>query len=112
MTDNVTIMGVRLDNLAEKEVVEHIVSCAERGEGGRMLNINVDNLRLTVADPAVRRLIADAHLVLADGMPIMWAARLQRTPLKQRVAASEAIWPLCSEAAKKGMGIFLLGAPP
>jgi N-acetylglucosaminyldiphosphoundecaprenol N-acetyl-beta-D-mannosaminyltransferase len=77
-----------------------------------MVNINVDNLRLTVADPAVRRLVADAHLVLADGMPIMWASRLQGTALKQRVAASEAIWPLCSEAAKKGMGIFLLGAPP
>lgn len=111
-TAAVTLMGVHLDNLSQQESVDHIVSSASRGEGGRMVNVNVDVLRLVVADPAVRQLMADADLVLADGMPIMWAGRLQGTPLKQRVAASEAIWPLCSEAATRGMSVFLLGAPP
>jgi N-acetylglucosaminyldiphosphoundecaprenol N-acetyl-beta-D-mannosaminyltransferase len=105
-------MGVKLDNLSQQESVDYVVSCASSGEGGRVVNINVDVLRLMVADPAVHQVIADADLVLADGMPIMWASRLQGTPLKQRVSASEAIWPLCSEAASRGMGVFLLGAPP
>jgi N-acetylglucosaminyldiphosphoundecaprenol N-acetyl-beta-D-mannosaminyltransferase len=105
-------MGVQLDNLSQREAVDHIMSCASRGEGGRMVNINVDVLRLMVADPAVRQVIAEADLVLADGVPIMWASRIQGAPLKQRVAASDAIWPLCSEAASRGMGVFLLGAPP
>ena len=65
MTDNVTLMGVRLDNLSEEEVVGHIVSYAARGEGGRMVNINVDVLRLIVTDPEVRRLMAGAELALA-----------------------------------------------
>ncbi len=77
-----------------------------------MVNINVDVLRLMVTDPAVLQVIAGADLVLADGVPIMWASRIQGTPLEQRVAASELIWPLCSEAASTGMGVFLLGAPP
>jgi len=111
-TVTVTVMGVQLVNLSQQEAVDHIVSCASRGEGGRMVNINVDVLRLMVADPAVRQVIGEAELVLADGMPIMWASRLQGTPLKQRVAASEAIWPLCSEAASRRMAVFLLGAPP
>jgi len=108
----VTLMGVRLDDLSEKEVVGHIVSRAERGDGGRMVNINVDVLRLIVTDPEVRRLMAGAELSLADGMPILWASRVQGTPIGHRVPTSEAIWPICGAAASSGIGVFLLGAPP
>ena len=40
-----------------------------------------------------------ATLRTADGMPLIWASRLQRTPLPERVAGSDLIWSLTARAA-------------
>ncbi len=43
-------------------------------------------------------------------MPLVWASRLQGTPLPERVAASELIYPLAERAAERGHTFYLLGA--
>jgi N-acetylglucosaminyldiphosphoundecaprenol N-acetyl-beta-D-mannosaminyltransferase len=51
-------------------------------------------------------------LMLADGMPLVWARRLQATPFPRRVASSELVLSLTAAAAKAGASIFLLGGNP
>jgi N-acetylglucosaminyldiphosphoundecaprenol N-acetyl-beta-D-mannosaminyltransferase len=108
----ITLMSVRLDNLSEEEAAEHVVSAAQRGEGGRLVNPNVDVLRQVVSDGSLRPLLQSADLVLPDGMPLLWAARLQGSPLKERVPVSEAINTLCVKASERDVGVFLLGGSP
>lgn len=104
--------GVPLDAVDMASTVQRIVTDARLGSGGRMANVNVDTLRLALEDPELRRTLESCELVMADGMPIVWAARLQGTPVPERVAASEMIWPACEEAADQGVGVFLLGGSP
>jgi N-acetylglucosaminyldiphosphoundecaprenol N-acetyl-beta-D-mannosaminyltransferase len=47
--------------------------------------------------------------VVADGMPLVWAARGR---LPQRVAGSDLVPALCERAAERGHRVFLLGAAP
>jgi N-acetylglucosaminyldiphosphoundecaprenol N-acetyl-beta-D-mannosaminyltransferase len=108
----ITLMSVRLDNLSEEEAAERVVSAAERGEGGRLVNPNVDVMRQVASDSSLRPLLQGADLVLPDGMPLLWAARLQGSPLKQRVPVSEAINTVCVKASQRGVGVFLLGGSP
>lgn len=108
----VRLLGVRLDNLSESEVVDHVVRAAAAGRGGWMVNPNVDVMRQIVTDQALRQLVSGADLVVADGMPLLWAAALQGSPLKQRVPVSEAIEPICQAAAELDVGVFLLGGSP
>jgi N-acetylglucosaminyldiphosphoundecaprenol N-acetyl-beta-D-mannosaminyltransferase len=108
----VSLMGLQLHNVTEPEVVHRIVTSASRGQGGWMATPNVDILRQTTRDPALRRLVGQADLVVADGMPLVWASRLQGDPLKARVPGSEAINGLCREAARAGIGVLLLGGSP
>jgi N-acetylglucosaminyldiphosphoundecaprenol N-acetyl-beta-D-mannosaminyltransferase len=108
----ITLMSVRLDNLSEEEAAERVVSAAERGEGGRLVNPNVDVMRQVASDSSLRPLLQGADLVLPDGMPLLWAARLQGSPLKQRVPVSEAINTVCVKASQRGVGTFLLGGSP
>jgi N-acetylglucosaminyldiphosphoundecaprenol N-acetyl-beta-D-mannosaminyltransferase len=105
-------MSVQLDNLSEEQAAEHVVASAQRGEGGRVVNPNVDVLRQLFSDDALRPLVEEADLVLPDGMPLLWAARLQGSPLKERVPVSEAIHTLCHKAALRDVGVFLLGGSP
>jgi exopolysaccharide biosynthesis WecB/TagA/CpsF family protein len=56
--------------------------------------------------------VSEAELVVADGMPLIWASRIQGTPLPQRVAGSDLILTLSAAAAKAGRSIYLLGGAP
>ncbi len=73
---------------------------------------NVDILRRIARTPEFRKLCQGATLYLADGMPIVWASRLQGTPLPERVAGSTLVNSLSQSAAQKGFSVFLLGGDP
>lgn len=70
---------------------------------------NLDHLRRLTLDGAFRSLCEQADIRVADGMPLVWASRIQGTPLPERVAGSSLIWTLSAAAAMRGKSIFLLG---
>ncbi|HEY6749507.1 MAG TPA: WecB/TagA/CpsF family glycosyltransferase, partial [Mycobacteriales bacterium] len=106
------LAGVELHALDEAATIEHIMGALEIGKGGWLVNPNVDVLRQIDRDPAIRRLVDQATLVVADGAPLEWAARLAGTPLPPRVPGSTMIWSLSKAAARSGRSVFLLGGAP
>jgi exopolysaccharide biosynthesis WecB/TagA/CpsF family protein len=109
----ISLLGIPIDALTEKEVVDRIISDWRRGRGGWVVTPNLDHLRILCRRPELKHTIAEAAtLLIADGMPLVWAARLQGTPLPGRVAGSELILSLTAAAAKAGASIFFLGGNP
>lgn len=105
----VRLLGVRLDDVTHEEAAARIVAGAAAGRGGWVVTPNVDVLRQLRRDRDFARLAEQADLSLADGMPLVWASRIQGTPLRGRVACSELIFPLTRAAAAAGVSMFLLG---
>lgn len=103
------LAGVVLDAVTEAACVEYVVRASRAGRGGWIATLNLDQLRLTTRSAAFAALCADATLRVADGMPLVWASRLQRTPLPERVTGSNLIWSLSAAAAEDGLRVFLLG---
>jgi N-acetylglucosaminyldiphosphoundecaprenol N-acetyl-beta-D-mannosaminyltransferase len=101
-----------IDPVTESQAIRHILDRLAAGRGGWVITPNLDHLRLYHQRPQLRPMYEDADLVLADGMPLLWASRLQKTPLPQRVAGSELIYSLTSAAATAGRSVFLLGGNP
>ncbi|MEZ0073363.1 WecB/TagA/CpsF family glycosyltransferase [Planotetraspora sp. GP83] len=108
----VAVAGVELDALTEAEVVEHVVEALHHGRGGHIVTPNVDICRAISRDAELRDLVASADLAVADGMPLVWAARLLGDPLPARVTGADLIWSLSEAAASHGFPIYLLGGPP
>src|SRR5947199_9036864 len=104
---DVQLAGVGFHAVTEAEAVSRVRAARERGEGGRILTPNVDILRQRPTAYA-----ADATLVVADGMPLVWASRLAGTPLPERVAGSSLVWSLSRALAVDGRSVFLLGGQP
>src|SRR5438270_7304683 len=104
---DVELAGVAFHALTEEATVGRVRSALARGEGGRILTPNVDILR---QDPAAYA--ADATLVVADGMPLVWASRLAGTPLPERVTGASLLWSLSYALAVGGRSVFLLGGEP
>lgn len=110
--DRIDLMGMPVDAVSESEALAAIVAALDAGRGGTVVTAHLEILRRHRTDPAVRRHFDDADLVVADGQPLVWASRIQRTPLPERVAGSELVWSLAAECALRGRSIYLLGGAP
>jgi N-acetylglucosaminyldiphosphoundecaprenol N-acetyl-beta-D-mannosaminyltransferase len=108
----IELEGLPLARLSRHEVVDQVFQALSEGIGGWIITPNVDHLRRYETDPEVRRLFGDASLVVADGVPLIWAALLQGTPLPDRVAGSDLVWLLAERAAQKSRSLYLLGGNP
>jgi N-acetylglucosaminyldiphosphoundecaprenol N-acetyl-beta-D-mannosaminyltransferase len=102
-------MGMQIDDVTEHDVVSTIGHCLSEGRGGWVITPNLEHLRRYRKDEALKEFFERADLVLADGMPLVWASKLKGTPLPARVAGSDLIWSLSMEAARRGCSIFVLG---
>jgi N-acetylglucosaminyldiphosphoundecaprenol N-acetyl-beta-D-mannosaminyltransferase len=110
--ERISLMGMPVDAVTEREAVDAIVDALRDGDGGWVITPNLDHLRHHRDSGAVRRAFADADLVLADGMPLVWASRLMGDPLPERVTGSSLIWTLSAMAAEHGRSVYLLGGTP
>ena len=108
----VELNGVKLHAVTESQVINHILSEIGSGRGGVVVTPNLDHLRRYLHDLTFGALIAEAELVVADGMPLVWASRLQGTPLPERIPGSTLISTLSAAAGAQGRSIFLLGGDP
>jgi N-acetylglucosaminyldiphosphoundecaprenol N-acetyl-beta-D-mannosaminyltransferase len=72
----------------------------------------VDFAMLARDDIEFRDVINQASLCVADGMPLVWAARLLRDPLPGRVNGTNLMYALCRDGQERHHRFFLLGAEP
>lgn len=112
MATPVNVAGFGLSRLTEQQVVATVVDALRDGQGGWVATPNVDICRAARRDPAVRELIGQASLTVADGMPLLWAARLRGTPLPERVTGASLIFSISAAAARHGQSVYLLGGEP
>ncbi|HEY0008338.1 MAG TPA: WecB/TagA/CpsF family glycosyltransferase [Tepidisphaeraceae bacterium] len=108
----VRLQSIEIHAITEKQCVEHILDALDHGIGGTVVTPNLDILRRCTHDLIFASLVSESDLVVPDGMPLIWASRLQGTPLPQRVAGSDLITTLSLAAAGRGKSIFLLGGAP
>ena len=105
----VELHGVMLHGVTEQQCVQHILEELDALRGGMVVTPNLDHLRRCVKDLNFGALVAEADLVVADGMPLVWASRIQGTPLPERVAGSNLISSLSAAAPTRQRSIFLMG---
>ncbi|MBB6635127.1 WecB/TagA/CpsF family glycosyltransferase [Cohnella thailandensis] len=106
----VKLFGIGFDNYDFDDLLAFMDRAILAGKPCYILTCNVDHLMKLQQDAHFRDVYSQATAVVADGMPIVWASRLLRTPLKQRVAGSDIMPKLGRRLAKRGYRIFLLGA--
>jgi N-acetylglucosaminyldiphosphoundecaprenol N-acetyl-beta-D-mannosaminyltransferase len=110
--DRVHLDGTGFDRITEDEVVAVVRDALAYGRGGRIVTPNIDILRRAQADARVTAYLDDADLIVADGMPLVWASRLSGTPLPERVAGSSLIWSLSEGLGRDGRSVFVVGGNP
>jgi N-acetylglucosaminyldiphosphoundecaprenol N-acetyl-beta-D-mannosaminyltransferase len=106
------LAGLAFERLSEAEVVEHVIGDIRLGRGGSVIPVNIDVSRLAAGDRELHHVISAASLIVPDGMPLLWAAKLRGSPFPERVAGASLIYSLSGAAAQEGRSIYLLGGAP
>ena len=103
---------MRVHALSESQCVARVLGDLDARRGGWIVTPNLDHIRMLQREGPLSPCYVEADLVMADGMPLVWASRLQRTPLPGRVSGSDLIWSLSAAAARSSRSIYLLGGDP
>ncbi len=110
------VLGVPIDNLTMEEALERcdafIADARLSGRTHQIATVNADFVVNSLNDPELRRILQEASMATADGMPLVWASRLLGGPIPGRVTGADLVPALAERAAQKGYSLFFLGARP
>lgn len=105
----VRIGAIAISNVTWPEAIRRAEEMISSGGEDYALTPNVDHVVQADSDPYLRRIYTECPLVLADGMPLIWASRFLGAPLKEKISGSDFLVNFCPVAAKKGYRLFFLG---
>jgi N-acetylglucosaminyldiphosphoundecaprenol N-acetyl-beta-D-mannosaminyltransferase len=105
----VVILGIPFHNVSFADTVEWVRQRVRLRRPVYIATANMDFLTQAWRDPELQRILIEADLVVADGIPIVWLSRILGYPLKERVTGSDLV-PLFAElAAREGFSVYGLG---
>lgn len=104
------ILGVPIDDVTMDETVQTIDAYIQQRSFHQVATANVNFLMNAVRDGELMGILQSCSLILPDGMPLVWASRLMRVPLRERVTGYNLVPRLARLAAERNYGIFLLGS--
>jgi exopolysaccharide biosynthesis WecB/TagA/CpsF family protein/anti-anti-sigma factor len=106
---SLSILGVPFDNVTTDQTLEAISRMIASRKPHYIATANVDFTALALYDEELRRILLDAHLVVCDGMPLVWASRWLGNALPERVAGSDLVPKLLAKAEENHWSVYFLG---
>ncbi len=110
------ILGTPIDEVNMEEAlsrVEHFVDTGRgTGKTHQIATVNADFVVKALRDVQLRQILQNADMATADGMPLVWGARLLGVPLAGRVTGADMVPALAERAADRGYSVYFLGAGP
>ena len=107
--DRLDLLGVPIDFIDMESVVARVVEAAWERRFFQIATVNLDFLVHSRRDDEVRSVLAESHINIPDGAPLVWAAQLVGRQGATRVAGADLVPLLMGVAAREGLRVFLLG---
>jgi len=109
------LMGLPFHALSQSQAIQQLWRAVRAGQP---LFLTTPNLNFAVAcrrDAAFRSSVLQSDLVVADGMPLVWASRLLGIPIRERVAGSSVFESIRNSPPPDDgpqMRVFFFGGQP
>ncbi len=106
------IMGVEFDNVSMEEAVEIGLQLMEQPGNHYVVTPNSEIVYACKEQPGLKQVLNHAALVLPDGIGVVYASRILKRPVKEKVAGIEFGTAMLQLAAERGWKVYLLGGKP
>src|SRR5262249_38076404 len=123
-TDSVELFGMNINPVRMPEAIAQLLDWVRHPDGRchYVVTPNVDHAVMFQHHAGLRSAYQDAGLVLADGFPVLVAARILRRAIPERVPGSDLVPALfksvnesnenSERSVRQPLRVFLLGAAP
>jgi N-acetylglucosaminyldiphosphoundecaprenol N-acetyl-beta-D-mannosaminyltransferase len=109
--ERLSFLECPFDPVRPEDAIERVVSwCRGPRQPHTIITMNAAVLMMMRSDPALAAAVRNGDLIVADGVPVVWASRLVGTPLPARLAGVDLMLRLLHRASTERLRIFFLGA--
>ena len=106
------IIGAPVDDVTMAETLASVEAFIADGGPHQIATVNPEFVVAAQRSAPFRVVLERADLSLPDGIGLLWAARVLRQPLRERVAGSDLVPEVARLSAWRGYRLYLLGAAP
>lgn len=110
MKARVQLFGVGVDAMTMPETVDRAFELADRGGVAQHVVLNAAKVVQMNKDSRLRETIERCDLINADGASVVWASKVLKKPLPERVAGIDLFLHIVERAAQTGHRLYFLGA--
>ena len=108
--NRINILNTSIHNLSMQETLQEVDCTIEKGEQLHHVVVNAGKIVAMQDDLQLRKSVNESDLINADGQAVVWASKVLRKPLKERVAGIDLMVNLVDLAHQKNYKIFFFGA--
>jgi exopolysaccharide biosynthesis WecB/TagA/CpsF family protein len=105
------LLGLSFDPLTMDTAVARCLDlCRGLRTSHTIITANASHLCMMRRDPELARACRAGHLILADGMSVLWSLRAAGRPMPERVTGVDLMARLLAAAGQHGLRVYFLGA--
>lgn len=112
MHEKISIYGVSYNNVTMDEAAALTEELLSEAKNHMIVTPNAEIAYMAAKDKELGEILNNSDMVVADGIGVVYASKIYKTPVKQKVAGVELGERVLENAAKSGRGVFFLGAKP
>ncbi|HOK18490.1 MAG TPA: WecB/TagA/CpsF family glycosyltransferase [Caldisericia bacterium] len=104
-----SLFGYRLENLSFDETKKKIVEFINEGRKAIITPINPEKIMKSFKDDKLREILLNSNLLLPDGYGIIFASKILKIQLKERITGIDMFEALLDYANENRLSIYFLG---
>ena len=108
--ERIQMIKTFVDNLSKKETIIVVDEYIQKQIPLHLMGINADKINALQNNARLRKIVNECKVINADGASVVWASKVLKKPLKERVAGIDLMCELLRLAEKREYSIYLLGA--
>ncbi len=112
MRNTVTILGVNIDRVTEEEALAKAIGFLSGKGVSKIYTPNPEIIMTANEDSEFMKILNDADLCTADGIGVVYGAKILKRPVPCRVAGFDLTCNLLKYMKDTEDGVFLFGAKP
>lgn len=112
VSKTVNILGVEVSASAMKDTVDKLMGFLEEPRLHTVFTPNSEIIYAAYKDEYFKKVLNSADINTADGIGVVYASKILRQPISERVAGYDLMHAFLKEAAKSARKVFLFGSKP
>lgn len=112
MKNRLCVLGASVDTYTMKESADLLISAMEKDAPFTVFTPNSEIILHAYKNPEYCQILNSGDLITPDGIGVVYASKILKRPLKERVGGFDLANLMLSEIAGSGKSVYLFGGKP